>query len=323
MLSFDRGTPVAIALDKAGKTIYTIRVTEEEEDPDIEADDVLGLIDRIDIQELKQAMRLGLIETKVLTKALRTNNREGLSENLRRAYDILREKAEMKLKREITFDRKSEVHQVIPVIGHRPEKYDRSVAFFGPSGSGKSYLAKSILANDLHKRPVIVFSKVRDDPSLRELAKLKTPVDDKPRLIQVPIFTDQDLVDLPTDSDLKGTICFFDDIDAMAPARAAYLRDYRDALLEAGRHKDVTVFSTSHILRNYNKTRVVLNELEWAFTYPNASRRSADIFMQDRLGFDKATRETLIARSGSSGRYLGFKLSVPNLMIHTKGVQLI
>jgi hypothetical protein len=101
------------------------------------------------------------------------------------------------------------------------------------------------------------------------------------------------------------------------------MRAYRDDLLETGRHKDITVISTSHILRNYAKTRVLQNELELAILYPNASRRATDSYLKDILGFDKATRDEYIDRCGSTGRYIAIKMSVPNLLIHNKGVQFI
>ncbi len=322
MLSFTQGTPVALALDKKGKIIHTIHVTRQEKLPDIDVDNVLELIDQVDIDQVKRALHLGMIETRVLTKAIQKQDSSGLSEPIKRAFDVLEGKAHGKLKTEIQFDRDSEVDSVIPLIGQGDRPFDRSIVFIGPSGSGKSFLARQILEHDLRKRRIVLFSKVIDDPSLRPLTTVKS-FHETPRLIQLPLFTDEDLANIPPDSDLACSICMFDDIDAFSNEKATFLRDFRDNLLEAGRHKGITVFSTSHILGNYNKTRTILNEAEWVVLYPPANRRSADLFLKDRMGMVKQERDFLISRSGSSGRYLAVKMSCPNLMLHRKGILLL
>lgn len=338
MLSFTRGTPIALALNRKGGIVHTIHITPDEELPDIDVDNPLELIDDIDIQTAKRDMKLGTIDTRILTNAVKKKESGHLSEGLRRAFDVLESKAHSKLKREIHFG-KDEVDSVIPLLGEGP--FDRSILLVGPSGSGKSFLAKRILQHDKRNRPIILFSKVREDPSLRELKKEKIDVpttnltvrggmvtEEKgskkiPRLLQIPVFTDQDLVTLPTDSDMVDSIAFFDDIDAFTGERAVYLRGYRDALLEAGRHKNITVMSTSHILSNYNKTRTMLNEAEYVVLFPNANRRSADMFLKDRMGMVKSDRDHLISRSGSTGRYMIIRMSCPNLMIHSHGILLL
>ena len=322
MLSFTRGRPIAVALDHEGNILHTIFVTPEEELPDIAVDDPLELIDDVDIEGLRRSMRFGRLECRIIMKAVKAKQAGNLNEEMKRGFDTLELMANQKLKREILFTDES-VKEVIPLIGQHIVKFDRSIAIIGGSGAGKSFLAQKILIMDRHRRPVVVFSKVVDDPSLADLKKQRVPEDNKPRLIQIPIYSDDDLVNLPSDADLRGNICLFDDIDAFGGERAEFLRNYRDSLLEAGRHKDVSIISTSHILSNYNKTRTLLNEAEWVILFPNSNRRSADIFMKDRMGLIKAERDLLISRAGGNGRYLAVKLSMPNVMLHQKGVLLI
>ena len=320
MLSFDKGRPIAAALDKRGRVVHTIYVTPEQEQPDIEAENILDLIDSVDVKTIKRELKLGLIESKILMKSIRLNKPDGLSEKLKRAFDLLVERANEKLKKEVFFQG-SDVATVVPLIGSGG-RFDRSIALFGASGAGKSFLAKQVMQLDAHRRPCVVFSKIRDDPSLKEIGEQKLH-DGKSRLIQVPLFCDQDLLDLPADDDLKGCICFFDDIDSLMGERAEFMRVYRDALLESGRHKDITVLSTSHILRNYAKTRVLLNECEHAILFPNSNRRAADVFLKDRLGMDSSERKHLINRASTSGRHLAIKQSNPMAMIHGQGVILL
>ena len=320
MLSFSRGRPIAAALDKRGRVVHTIHVTPDEKEPDIMAENILDLIDLVDIQSIKRELKLGLIESKILMKAIRLNKPEGLSEKLKRAFELLVERANEKLKKEVFFQG-SDVATVVPLVG-RDGKFDRSIALFGASGAGKSFLAKQVMQLDPHRRPCVVFSKIRDDPSLKEIGEQKLH-DGKSRLIQVPLFCDQDLLDLPADDDLTGTICFFDDIDSLMGERSEYMRTYRDALLESGRHKNITVLSTSHVLRNYNKTRILLNECEWAVLFPNSNRRASSMFLHDRLGMDAEERRRLIDRASISGRHLAIKMSNPMCMLHGQGVILI
>ena len=95
MLSFTRGKPVALVLGRSGTLLHTIHVVEckDNEEPDIEVDDPISLIDKVDIDKVKRAMKLGLIETKILMKAIRTQNPERLNEQLKRAYETLIEKS--------------------------------------------------------------------------------------------------------------------------------------------------------------------------------------------------------------------------------------
>ena len=335
MLSLSRGTPIALALDKEGGVVHTLHITPDNGGlPDIEVDCPLELIDEIDIKAARRDMKLGTIDTRRITNAIQKKDGGSLPEGLKRAFDVLESKANKKLKKEILFKktRKSgendksgkkdepNIDCVIPLLGE--QKFDRSILLVGPSGSGKSFLAKKMLLHDVRNRPVILFSKVRDDPSLKELKKMKSS-DKEPKLVPIPIYSDDDLVSLPAENDMKGSICFFDDIDAFTGERAQYLRNYRDSLLEAGRHKDITVMSTSHILSNYNKTRTMLNEAEYVVLFPNSNRRSADMFLKDRMGMTKGDRDHLISRSGSSGRYMIIRMSCPNLMIHSKGILLL
>ena len=320
MLSFTRGRPIAHALDKHNKIVQTIRMTRELELPDIEFDDPVQLLDEHDFEHVRKDLRLGKIEMGILIKAIRKTDPDKLSDVLHRAYDILIDLANQKLKKEIHFPRGSEVETVVPVFGE--EKFDRSGLFSGPSGAGKSYLIKQILMHDKKKRMVVVFSKVRDDPSFDELDQEKMS-DGKSRLVQIPIYTDEDLTSLPVDSDLRNTICVFDDVDSLLPHMAEYLRQYRDNLLEAGRHKNISVLSTSHVLLNYSKTRIMLNECEFCCTFPNANRRAADVYLKDRCGFTKPIRDKLICRAGSAGRYLMMKMSHPIACIYAKGLMLM
>ena len=223
----------------------------------------------------------------------------------------------------VDFSKDPGISRVLPLIGARDVPYDRSICLVAPSEGGKTFLAKEICKFDQRKRPVIVFSKIDDDESLRELAKLRTPSDKKSRLVKIPLHSEDQLLDLPSNEDLKGTICLFDDIDSFPSDIAKFIREYRDSMLESGRHHNITVISTSHILNNYMKTKTVLNECEWVCLFPASNKRHAFSFLKDRFGLEKAEAMFLINKAMQSGRYLCLKLSAPNLLLHSKGIILI
>ena len=354
MLSFDHGKKVAVALGKDNKPVFYIRITEEKELPDIQCDDSLELISNEDIKQLKSAMKLGSIEIAVIKKLLKergkkTRGRDGIerailpfldgkidmakikaSDKIKRALQILEEKCNMKLKEEIDFTRDPSVHSVIPIIGDNKDNFDRSIFLCAASGAGKSWLAKLIIENDLKKRPVVLFSKIPDDTSLESLEREKIDngrgkkVD---RLIKIPLLSEEDLLDLPALSDLadskNGVICMFDDIDAFHSDIAQYIREYRDSLLECGRHSNITCICTSHLLNNYSKTKIMLNEAELVVLFPNSNRRHSDLFLSHRLGVPKHERDFMIEKAMRAGRFLAMRMSAPNMIIHNQGVVLV
>lgn len=332
MLSFTRGDPIAVALDKDDKVVFTINITEEKDNPDIKADNPRELISDEDIGILRKTMKFGSIELKMLKKALMyPANDNGkidrsslnLSSKLKNAVEVLEEIACEKLKNEIDFTKSSEIVRVIPLIGTHNNNFDRSIYATGPSGCGKSTLMCKIAEFDRKKRPVIIFSKVINDASLKPLKKLKTPKDDKTRLIQIPLRTEDDLLSLPSEEDLRGCIVLFDDIDSFRPEISEFLQDYRNNILETGRHFDITCLSTSHQLYNWNKTRTMLNEAELIACFPNSNKRSSDLLLRDRMGMEHFERKAIINKAKKAGRFMILKLSSPNMIIHNKGCILI
>lgn len=354
MLSFDKGKKVAVALDKNDKPVFYIHITEEKELPDIQCDDALALISEEDFNQIKKAMRLGAIEISVIKRLLKSRGkkvkgRDGkertalpfkngkidvdnirASNKIRRAISILEDKCNLKLKQEIDFTHDSSVHSVVPIIGDAKEDFDRSIFLCAASGAGKSWLAKLIIENDLKKRPVILFSKIQDDKSLESLEGQMVGSSghgNKPRLIKIPLMSEEDLLDLPATADLadskNGVICMFDDIDAFHSDIAQYIREYRDSLLECGRHSNITCICTSHLLNNFNKTKIMLNEAEVVVLFPNSNRRHSDLFLQTRLGVPKSERDFMINKAMRSGRFLAMRMSAPNMIIHNQGVVMV
>ncbi len=338
MLSFDHGQAIAHGLDVHGNKVLTIHITPEQEKPDIEVDNVDELIDDDDFANITKVMRLTGTEVKLLRKVLQTGKEEVLNDRLKLALINLRERATKKLKTHLNFNKSDEIDQIIPLIGGGG--FDRSIFLTGPSGSGKSFLAKSIMKHDLLDRPIIIFSKIDDDDSLKDLKKLKITKSSlksggaisesdikkevgQPRMIKIRLQTEDDLLNLPSNEELKNCVCLFDDIDAFPSEISAFLHEYRNSLLECGRHHNIMVLSTSHQLYNWARTRVILNESELVCLFPHSNKRTSMMFLRDRMGLGKQEVINIVNEAMDSGRCLICKMSAPNIIMHNKGIILL
>ncbi len=333
MLSFDRGIPIAHCLDSSGKKILTIHITDDQSDPDITVDRIEELIDDEDIESIKNMMKLTNIEVKMIQKALASGSEEDfnkLNDRLRLALKSLKDLATRKLKRKIRFDKSDDIDKVVPLIGGSGVKFDRSIFLTGPSGSGKSFLAKEIIKHDEKARCIVVFSKISDDESLNDLRKLKISKSSFPdqhdggaRMIKIKLDTIEDVLDVPSNEMLKDCVVFFDDIDSFSKDIADFLSAYRDSLLECGRHHNICVLSTSHQLYNWAKTRTILNEAILVAMFPHSNRRNAMMFLRDRMGLSKQKIESILNECMECSRELVCRMSAPNVIIHAKGVEII
>ena len=334
MLSFDRGRPIAHALDKRGNKVLTIHITPEEKNSDIEVDNIDELIDKYDYDIIKKSMKLSNTEIKIIQKFINQSSQlkdhNSLSDRLKLALDSLRKNARIRLKTELKFVKSDEINRVVPLIGGKGVDFDRSIFLTGPSGSGKSFLAKEIMKHDDKVRPIIVFSKITDDESLKDLNKLKISKSTFPeqrdggsRMIKINLQTEDDLLNLPSNHELKNCVCLFDDIDAFPREIADFLNAYRDSILECGRHHNITVLSTSHQLYNWAKTRVIMNEAEMVCLFPHANKRASMTFLRDRMGLGKFEVQRILNDAMDCGRFLICKMSAPNMIMHEKGIILI
>lgn len=333
MLSFDRGTPIAHCLDSKGNKILTLHITNEEKDPDIVVDKIEQIIDDRDFEIVIKNMKLVPMEVKMIKKALISGKAEDISklnDRLMLAINMLKELAAKKLKTEISFEGSNEISRIVPLIGAKNVPFDRSIFLCGPSGAGKSFLAKEIMKHDEKNRPIIIFSKIDNDDSLKDLKNLKigkssfsNQRDGGSRMIKIRLQTEADLLDLPCNEELKNCVCLFDDIDSFPKDIADFLNAYRDSLLECGRHHNITILSTSHMLYNWTKTRTVLNESELCCMFPHSNRLNSVKFLRDRMGLNKAEVTRILKQTMDAGRSLICKMSAPNIIMHEKGVFLI
>ena len=146
-----------------------------------------------------------------------------------------------------------------------PNSRTRVLYISGPSGSGKSTYSANYIRKYLELHPnslLIVFSRLDNDPVIDELKPKRIMVDDS--LITDPI--EIEMID-------PGTIILFDDCECISDARIlGAINKIKMQILELGRHTDVHIVITSHLINGTNRdmSRTLLNEMHSLTVFPQA-----------------------------------------------------
>lgn len=162
-----------------------------------------------------------------------------------------------------------------------PDPTKREVFYIaGASGSGKSYIAKSI-AQYYKKlfpdRNVYLISKLAEDSTLDTM----TP---PPKRINIQTLID----DYPELDEFEKCCVIFDDYDTFTGPAEKVVHKLIDDLATMGRHTNTTMLCLSHYLTNYKKTRLLLNEATHLIVYPMAtSFHALSYLLKTHVGLSK------------------------------------
>ena len=133
----------------------------------------------------------------------------------------------------------------------------------GPSGSGKSYFASSVLQQwtKLHpKGEIFLFSQLFDDPILDKLKNLHRV--DVNTLLEEPI----DVYDIP-----EGSFVVFDDVDSIPNKKILeQVEQLENSIHQVGRKLEINIIRTSHLSADGRRTRMVLSECQYIVVYPSS-----------------------------------------------------
>jgi len=162
-----------------------------------------------------------------------------------------------------------------------PKDYD-FVLIAGPSGSGKTVWASKYIESYRKKYPkrnVYVVSSINEDKALDRLNVIRLDMDE--------CFCDSEYEIDP--ESMKNSLVLFDDVDTLTSKK---MRDnvlgFRDFLLEQGRHFNIHLVNTVHILLNYKATRRLLNESTKVVIFPKSGGSyQIKTFLQTYCGFMK------------------------------------
>lgn len=152
----------------------------------------------------------------------------------------------------------------------------------GPSGSGKSYIAKGLVERyrkQFPDREVFLVSKLKEDETLDNTKGGPLIRLDLEKLVAAPPENLDDMTDC---------MIVFDDYDTFTNPYAKVVNKLIDDIATMGRHSNTTMLCLSHYLSNYAKTRLLLCEATHFVLYPAATGNHAlSYLLQTYLGFDK------------------------------------
>jgi hypothetical protein len=152
----------------------------------------------------------------------------------------------------------------------------------GPSGSGKSYIAKGLCERyrkQFPDREVFLVSKLKEDDTLDSTKGGPLVRIDLDKLVANP----------PENLDeMENCMVVFDDYDTFTAPYVKVVLKLIDDIATMGRHSNTTMLCLSHYLSNYAKTRLLLCEATHFVLYPSATGNHAlSYLLQTYLGFDK------------------------------------
>lgn len=179
----------------------------------------------------------------------------------------------------------------------------------GPSGSGKSTYASNyikIWRYMFPKRNFFLFSNVEKDPCLDKL---------KPTRIKL----DASFVDEPLNTKLlANSICLFDDVDFIKDkAIRKSVTDLRDSLLGEGRHENIYVITTNHVLTDGNKTKFSLVEATAITMFPATDTYHVEQVLKRYCGFGAKVVKHI---QSLNSRWVTVSKRCPTYVMHEHGV---
>lgn len=132
---------------------------------------------------------------------------------------------------------------------------------------------------------------------------------------------DENILDVDYEiSDLKNSLCIFDDIDTMAKEVSAKVQKIRDDLLECGRSYGIYMCNVSHQILNYTKTRNLILESNKIIFFPRSSQYQIKRFLMEYIGLDRAKVKFLM---GINSRWICINKSYPITVISEHDIYIL
>lgn len=192
------------------------------------------------------------------------------------------------------------------------EGYPNRYLISGPSLCGKSFFAGMIAEDYKRQHPknrIYVFSAISHDQSLDKL---------KPYRIEC----NQKIVDDPIQlNELKDSLVIFDDIDAFPEKEISKaLNHLRDTIMTTGRHENIAVISTTHLLLEGDKSKKAITQAFTVVLFPSTGGKyHATEFLKRYMGYGKDEIKQIVS---VPSRWVLIN-RVPRYILHEKGAFMI
>jgi hypothetical protein len=312
MLSFTRGTDIAKLTNVDGKkTMKMIKIFGKDDFSNSTKSDIV-----IPQKEYGELLTKDFFKENKISKNKQdtlinivngSKAKTDLSVEMKENVELAENEIQTLLKTQLNFN-DDENLRCFPI----PQKKSERIYVPAPSGSGKStfigmYLTE--LRKKYKKRPIYIFSRVEEDK----------PLDAFKNTFRIPL-TRKTFEDDPLEiENFKDGILIFDDIDTILDKPLVkYIRNFRDDVLETGRHYDITIISTSHIITNFLATRTLINEANAVVLFPKGSSFYAvSNFLERYMGFSK--RQIRMVENLNT-RWIWFWKEYPKYAVYERGV---
>lgn len=205
-----------------------------------------------------------------------------------------------------------------------PADYPENVYAAGPNGSGKSYVVAENMRNYQAMYPdrsIILFARQADDPAFEGIKREEIVIDKEHLETLGKSYEDftQEITDIPISS-LSNSLVVFDDQDNLQNKKlSAAIHGLVGDLMANGRKLNISVYYIGHLTLNNHKTRIILNESNRVYLFPQTSGlRHAVRFFKEYGGLDnkqileitrlKNTRWVMLSRKAP--RYIATEKSI-------------
>jgi len=309
MFSFTSGEPVAKIINP-GKPDNNkiIRITNvspgESTEKEIIYNDPFDIIEDDDVFASRKIYKSTKLDN--LKKWLREEEEPDIE--TKKLFGDVKKKFELRDQKEIILNS----GQIVPVPMIK-ENQRQVIYVAGPSGSGKSTFCAAYMREfkkQFPKRKIYVFSRVQSDETIDKIKPIRIKLNDE--LINDPI----------TPEELEDSLVLFDDIDTITDnLLKESITKLRDDLLETGRHQNVYMLITSHLLMNYKQTRTIINEATMVVMFgQSGSTYHITRFLKVYGGLDKKQIEKVLKLPS---RWFGLSKTFPQYIIYNSGIYLL
>lgn len=276
------------------------------EDADTKFDDVKNPIDHLSDAFFQKYRKLPQKDINTLRKSIR-QHKEPNDENLIPIYHEAMMDIQKNMKSEINI----KDGKLIPL----PNKsVVEKIYVSAPSGAGKSTWCSNYIKE---------YRKMFKDDEIYLFSSIdKDKVLDKYEPIRVPLDIELTTEPMDVEEEMANSLAIFDDIDTIQHPRIRnYVINLRDHLLECGRHFNVRMLSTSHILMNYKSTRKLLNEATAVCLFPkSAGTYHIKRFLKLYAGMEQSDIKKFL---NLPSRWVCLYKTYPMYVIHEHGVYLL